>query len=167
MMETPARPEQLMYDPRFTQPRTPKVGVGWQIATAVLALALVVAGVVAVVQIATLADTRDDLAAVEARSETLEGNIASLETENEATQAHLDDEVAQTREQANQLAYCDTALGVGVQMDGVLHKLVDNALTFGSLAQWNALWDRYDRLGERWALIASDCTGNSGDYTFS
>jgi len=48
-----------------------------------------------------------------------------------------------------------------------MHKLVNNALLNGSLFEWNSLWDRYKRLGDQWATIASECGGTPGDFTFS
>ena len=133
----------------------------------ILATALIAVAVFGVVQTSNLGNTKDELATSQDRVAASRSRIDELEGRVEVEQdanARLDEQVS---DQQVRLSACSRAASLSVKMDGVMHKLVNNALLSGSLFAWNSLWDQYNRLGEQWAPIASKCSGTAGDFTFN
>lgn len=64
-----------------------------------------------------------------------------------------------------QLQACATATSLNVKMDAIQHKLINNALYFGSVVQWHLLQSRYATLGGEWLPAAKACDP-SGGYSF-
>jgi hypothetical protein len=102
--------------------------------------------------------THQQLTAVQARLG--DSQVEVIQGQSELTQAQ-----GELASQRTQLASCATAASIGVEMDGVLNDLVDNALFNGSLSEWDNLWDRYDGLGDQWAATADACDPSAG-FTF-
>jgi hypothetical protein len=159
--------ERIPAPPAWTPPVSRKGFPIMGIVVGILATALIAVAVFGVVQTSNLGNTKDELAASQDRVAASRSRIDELEGRVEVEQdanALLDERVS---DQQARLSACSRAASLSVKMDGIMHKLVNNALLNGSLFEWNSLWDRYNRVGEQWAPIASECTGNAGDFTFS
>ena len=83
-------------------------------------------------------------------------------TTSELSKANLETQVSS---QQTQLDACSTAASLGVQMDAIQHKLVTNALSFGSVAAFDSLTRQYQSIGVRWVGAANTCDP-SGGFTF-
>ena len=102
--------------------------------------------------------THQQLTAVQSRLSDSQAEV----TQSQSDLTRTEGELAGLR---TQLGSCSTAESIGIEMDGIMNDLVDNALFNGSLSEWNNLWDRYDGLGDQWAASANACDP-SGGYTF-
>jgi len=100
----------------------------------------------------------DAAAAAQAQTAEVQSKLAAAQSSNSNLQS-------QVSNQQSRLSACSLANSLSVKMDGLQHKLVSNALTFGSLIQWGSLEARYKTLGHQWATAANMCDP-SGGYTF-
>jgi hypothetical protein len=162
MQESTYRPTLIPAAPDRKRP------TGWIIATVAVAVGLVAAIVLLLIQANVLSTTRDEGEIATRRAAATENELADVREDLNVTQERLDVAGSDKAEAERRLTSCDRAISVGVKMDQVLHDLVDNVLYNESLNEWNQLWNRYDALGRQWASASNGCVGGSaGDFTFS
>jgi hypothetical protein len=163
MQTTERFPAAPAWTPPVSGKRFPIMGI----LVGILATALIALVVFGVVQTSNLGNTKDELAISQDRVAASRSRIDELEGRVEVEQdakALLDEQVS---DQQVRLSACSRAASLSVKMDGIMHKLVNNALLSGSLSEWSSLWDQYNQLGDQWAPIASKCSGTAGDFTFN